>query len=312
MFFSIIVPIYNVEKYLHECVDSVLSQTFHDFEIILVDDGSPDACPDICDEYKQKDSRIKVIHKENGGLSDARNAGLELAKGEYIIFIDSDDYWDDNKALEKIYNIIAERSPDVITWRFKKLFEDSGKIVPYGYSISKEKEEVFSEWIKSRNLTVSAAWKAIKRELFFKNQLTFVKGVYAEDVEWCARLLLVSNTMVPSNLDFYIYRQHLGSITHKIGEKNIRDLREHINAIEKMAATAKEEKKENLMCFLAEEFCNFIIVMTRYKEYKTQIKWIKQKAYLLKRASSKKSKLLKLMIKCIGVRLSIKLVDLIR
>ena len=293
-------------------MESIIRQTFLDFELILVDDGSPDGCPEICDEYAKKDARIKVIHKENGGLSDARNAGLELAKGEYIIFIDSDDYWDDNKALEKIYNIIAERRPDIITWRFKKLFEGSEKIVPYGYSISKEKEAVFSEWIRSRNLTVSAWGKAIKSELFINNQLNFVKGVYSEDIEWCARLLLVSNTIVPSNLDFYMYRQRSGSITHKIGEKNIRDLREHINAIEKMAATANEGKKENLMCFLAEEFCNFIIVMTRYKEYKTQIKWIKQKAYLLKRVSSKKSKLLKLMIKCIGVKLSIKLIDLIR
>ena len=312
MLFSIIVPVYKVENYLNQCVDSILNQTFQDFEIVLVDDGSPDACPDICDEYAKKDSRIKVVHKENGGLSDARNAGIAVACGEYFIFIDSDDYWDDTDALWKIYNIIAERSPDVITWRFKKLFEDSGKIVPYGYFISKEKEAVFSEWIRGGNLTVSASGKAIKSELFINNQLNFVKGVYSEDIEWCARLLLVSNTMVPSNLDFYIYRQRSGSITHKIGEKNIRDLREHINAIEKMAATAKEAKKENLMCFLAEEFCNFIVTLTAYKDYKEEINFIKEKKHLLKWASSKKSKILKWMITFIGIKLTIKLIGLAR
>ena len=89
---SAIVPVYNVEKYIYRCVDSILNQTFSDFELILVDDGSPDNCPQICDEYAKKDSRIKVIHKENGGLSSARNAGLDIASGEWISFIDSDDW----------------------------------------------------------------------------------------------------------------------------------------------------------------------------------------------------------------------------
>lgn len=89
---SIIVPVYNVEAYLCRCIDSILAQTFTDFELILVDDGSPDNCSSICDEYAKKDSRIVVVHKENGGLSDARNTGLDIAKGEYIGFVDSDDF----------------------------------------------------------------------------------------------------------------------------------------------------------------------------------------------------------------------------
>ena len=88
---SVIVPIYKVEKYLNKCVDSIINQTYKNLEIILVDDGSPDSCPDICDKYEKKDNRVKVIHKKNGGLSDARNAGLDIANGEYISFIDSDD-----------------------------------------------------------------------------------------------------------------------------------------------------------------------------------------------------------------------------
>ena len=89
---SVIVPIYNVEKYLDRCVDSIINQTYKNLEIILVDDGSPDNCPQMCDDYAKKDSRIKVVHKENGGLSDARNVGMEVATGEYVSFIDSDDY----------------------------------------------------------------------------------------------------------------------------------------------------------------------------------------------------------------------------
>ena len=106
--FSIIVPVYKAEKYISECVDSVLAQTFEDFELILADDGSPDRCPEICDEYAKKDSRIKVIHKNNGGASSARNSGIDAACGEYIIFLDSDDYWEGNYTLQRL----AEKSKD--------------------------------------------------------------------------------------------------------------------------------------------------------------------------------------------------------
>ena len=107
MFFSVIVPIYNVEKYLSRCIDSVLSQTFADFELILVDDGSPDNCPEICDKYVQKDHRIKVVHKENGGLVSARQAGVSIAKGDYIFNLDGDDAITPD-ALMSAYQIILD------------------------------------------------------------------------------------------------------------------------------------------------------------------------------------------------------------
>ena len=98
--FSIIIPIYKVEKFICECIDSVINQTLKNIEIILVDDGSPDNCPKICDEYAQKDKRITAIHKANGGLSSARNTGLKKAQGEYVLFLDSDDYYFRNDFLE--------------------------------------------------------------------------------------------------------------------------------------------------------------------------------------------------------------------
>ena len=100
MKFSIVVPIYKTEKYLKQCVDSILSQSFTDFELILVDDGSPDNSGKMCDDYAQKDCRVRVIHKQNGGLSDARNAGIKEAKGDYLCFLDSDDFWLTDKVLE--------------------------------------------------------------------------------------------------------------------------------------------------------------------------------------------------------------------
>lgn len=109
---SIIVPVYKVEKYLHKCVDSILKQTFKDFELILVDDGSPDKSGDICDEYARKDNRVRVIHKENGGVSDARNVGIDIAEGEYIGFVDGDDYIASDM-YEVLYNSLIDNSADI-------------------------------------------------------------------------------------------------------------------------------------------------------------------------------------------------------
>lgn len=103
MFFSVIIPIYNVEDYLEQCVNSVLNQTYKDLEIILVNDGSKDKCPEMCDDFAKKDERILVLHKKNGGLSSARNFGMDHASGKYILFLDSDDYWSEKEALNKLH-----------------------------------------------------------------------------------------------------------------------------------------------------------------------------------------------------------------
>ena len=117
---SVIVPIYNVENYLRRCVDSILKSTYENLEIILVDDGSTDECPTICDDYAKKDPRIKVIHKKNGGLSDARNKGLDIATGEYISFIDSDDYIE-SSMFQRIFEAISTKDVDLVFIREKSV-----------------------------------------------------------------------------------------------------------------------------------------------------------------------------------------------
>lgn len=118
MFFSVIVPVYKVEKYLPACIESVLSQTFSDFELVLVDDGSPDMCGKICDDYKEKDERIKVVHKSNGGLASARRAGIKVAQGKYVFNLDSDDLIE-NDTLECAYNIINDTNCEIVSFAYK-------------------------------------------------------------------------------------------------------------------------------------------------------------------------------------------------
>ena len=144
---SVIVPVYNVEKYLRKCVDSIVNQTYKNLEIILVDDGSPDNCGKICDEFAEMDNRVMVIHKENGGLSSARNAGLDIATGEYITFVDSDDYIE-NDTYEKVVVAINKFDSDLIFFREKSVDESGKTIYINGDTPSGEIFEIFAVFYK--------------------------------------------------------------------------------------------------------------------------------------------------------------------
>ena len=117
---SVIIPVYNTEKYLKECVESVLAQTYHNLEILLINDGATDLSPQICESYAKQDARIKLIQKENGGLSDTRNTGIKQCSGDYVLFLDSDDYWDDPKMVEKLVDQMQQYPLDILNFRYIK------------------------------------------------------------------------------------------------------------------------------------------------------------------------------------------------
>ena len=162
---SVIVPVYKVESYLHRCVDCILAQTYANLEIILVDDGSPDNCGKICDEYAQKDKCIKVIHKKNGGLSDARNAGLDIAMGEYITFVDSDD-WIHFQYVEILLNNLTKADVDISTCSFvrtpEKMLMDS-KVSESSYHIYSS-EKAIEQTLYQNRLDNSAWGKLYKKD----------------------------------------------------------------------------------------------------------------------------------------------------
>ena len=235
MTFSIIIPIYNVEKYLRQCIDSVLAENFLDCEIILVNDGSPDGCGEICDEYANKFSHIKVIHKHNGGLSDARNAGIKEAKGDYLIFLDSDDYWININKNQK--NYIGEG----ILSDLQLLTNDKIDLIlhPSSDNIRRIPKEIsftnndfinnFEALVKS-NYYVSNAWtKIVRREIIIKNNLFFPKGYIHEDLPYSLALARFVKTFAIYNNPFYQYRVLDDSISHNIKYKNFNDILVHLN-----------------------------------------------------------------------------------
>lgn len=215
---SIIVPVYNVEKYLSNCIDSILNQIFKDFELILVNDGSTDKSLDICKHYKNIDNRICIINKENGGLSSARNAGLDIAKGEYIGFVDSDDYIHP-QMYEILYNQIIKNKADISMCAFKKVSEFDknellGKfILNQEVEISNNEEAVFKLG-ENDSVTYVVAWnKLYKKSLF--NNIRFKEGIIHEDEYIIHRLLYQANKLVYIKENLYFYLQREGSIMDK-------------------------------------------------------------------------------------------------
>ncbi len=211
---SVIVPVYKVEKYLRKCVDSILNQTFSDFELWLVDDGSPDNCPAICDEYAEKDNRIKVIHKANGGLSDARNAALDVMTGEYVTFVDSDDYIAPDM-LETFYDAIVRNNADIAVGNIKGVSENgelSDFYVPF------TKETILSGTDLLQTMCIPCAQNRLYKTSIFKD-LRYPVGRLYEDLFIYHKILAQINKMVMTGKTAYYYLVRSGSIMH--GEYNI-------------------------------------------------------------------------------------------
>lgn len=214
---SVIVPIYNVEKYLERCVNSIINQTYQNLEIILVNDGSPDNCGTLCDKIAESDNRIKVIHKENGGLSSARNAGLDIATGEYVAFIDSDD-WIEPDFVEVFEKLLTENNAD---------FSACGMITDYGNAIVEnnkndfkafkaDKKEIFNQIIINPDFYGYACNKLFKKDIICN--LRFDETLMScEDLDFCVRLAAKCNSAVYTKEKFYHYMQHSASMTRETG-----------------------------------------------------------------------------------------------
>ena len=218
---SLIIPVYKVEKYLEKCIQSVINQTYENLQIILVDDGSPDNCGKICDEYAKKDHRIEVIHKSNGGLSDARNKWLEIAKGEYIGFVDSDDYIEADM-YEVLYNLLKQYNADVSICNFYTVSQGKIAIKNAENGIKEyNRIEILKEVLLDNNIQ-SYAWnKLYKKELF--DEIKYPVGKKYEDIGTTFYLLEKCNKVVVTGKPEYYYINRQDSIVNNVTETTITD-----------------------------------------------------------------------------------------
>ena len=283
---TVIVPIYKVEKYLNRCIDSIINQTYNNLEIILVDDGSPDNCGKICDKYAKKDKRVKVIHKKNGGLSDARNTGIDIAKGKYIAFVDSDDFIAPNM-YEVLYKNIKKEDADISIANYYK-FENEEEISD---DTQEEKITIYTRDEMYENMyndylgTVVAWNKLYKKSLF--NEIRYPVGKIIEDSAIIHYLIYTSEKIVITNLQLYFYFQRQTSIMNT-PQINLLDeldfLYERVNFFEKIGLQEKS-------CYniTIEKYINRLIqlyyLFHKTKQYKKSIceKYFKYMEVLLKK-----------------------------
>lgn len=205
---SIIVPVYKVEKYLAECVKSILSQSFENFELLLVDDGSPDRCPQMCDEYSLKDSRVVTFHKKNGGQSSARNFGLNHAKGRYIMFVDSDDLLAE-EALKHLYHEITTTNADVVLGKVVRFITETGVSRPYTRLDTRKEmsgKEALQVLMKGVLLNISVCGGIYKREIWEK--LRMPVDYICEDMYVTPSIYLKANKIIYVPEMFYLYRDN--------------------------------------------------------------------------------------------------------
>ncbi len=264
---SVIIPIYNVEPFLRRCLDSILNQIYTNVEIILVDDGSPDNCPQICDEYAAKDCRIVVIHKKNGGLSDARNAGLDVCRGEYVTFVDSDD-WVDEKYVDILLDNLVKENADVCICENVKtdgnLCLSNRNIYTKSYSSAEALRHLFKG--KHTAFAISCG-KIYKKSLF--NHVRFPVGKFHEDEFTTYILFYKAKKIIYTSEILYYYYQRSGSI---VSSRHPWDVLEFL---ESRYLFFKEKKENALLPYLLPPLCWQLLCASWYEwlhddEKKTQ------------------------------------------
>lgn len=320
---SVIIPVYKVEEYLKQCVDSVLKHTTDVMEIILVDDGSPDRCPMICDEYqKLYSSRIQVVHKKNGGLSDARNAGLQYAHGEYIAFLDSDDYWSEEIFFDEMLHKLRTRKFDVVVYGCCDLFVKTGVQKPsrIGYDAAfmetHTRTEVI-EYLRKCNLFPGAAWLiCVKNKLLQDNHILFKTGITAEDYDWLLEVFTHAETFSAYDQLLYIYRYgRNGAITSDISLSRIDGLLYTTDKwLKRMNQEEDKRLKKTILGYVAYIYGTSFQVVSRmnHTDRKAAVSRLREYRTVLEYADKRKSKALRIATKIVGIQNTIELLRILR
>ena len=304
MKFSIILPCYNVEKYIRACIDSILQQTYKDFEVILVDDGARDSTPQICDEYAEKDTRVRTIHKPNGGQADARNIGLEAAQGDYICYVDSDDFL----ANDNVLQLLADKTdgnPDIVHYKFQEWFESDGHIAPcrFDYRIPTKGRSVADIYCDLIDKDAYYNSKIIRRGLLMENEIRFEKGIVGEDNEWYYHVVMVAKSLALVDEPLYIYRRRQGSTTTAITRKNLVDQLHVLDKWEKILQTKATDSRTSVVrSSLAKQYCSALIIYAGLKDVSDLYPELKRKSHMLRYSRNKRVIVFRRMKRLLGIK----------
>ena len=284
---SIIVPIYNVQNYLEECVNSLLAQTHKEIEVILVDDESPDNCPQMCEDFAKKDSRIKVIHKKNGGLSSARNAGLDIATGNYIMFIDSDDFVEHNM-VEELLAIKAQSNADIVCGGMYRYTNGTAEVIPS--TVSKENIEILDNTTALKKLLLRTIDCSSCNKLYSKTfigETRFKEGRNNEDHPFLFELYQKSCTIAYTNKAYYYYRYNQASITKTFNDRSF-DIIKNIDDLEKEIETKKLDIEKEFRLYKSYVYLIIVFLLQKNNckekfnsEYNKIVKYIKQNIWYI-------------------------------
>lgn len=209
---SIIIPLYNTEDYISQCIESIICQTYRNIEVIIINDDSTDRSLELCNSFAEQDSRIRVYSQVNSGPSVARNWGVKLANGDYVVFVDSDDYWMSCDHLQELVDMLHPED-DFVGFNCAYYFSKKDtykKWVAYDSSL-KSKDDIICALVKSGTFPMSPCTKIIKREFLLKNGINFIPNTYCEDIPWFIRLLEKSKQCSFKNLYMYVYRKNLST-----------------------------------------------------------------------------------------------------
>ncbi len=268
---SVIVPIYKIEAYITECIESILNQTYRDLEVILVDDGSPDKCGGICDLFAQKDSRVVVLHKENGGLSDARNHGILRATGDVLSFVDGDDVLDLH-CFEKMMEQMQKNDADIVECKYLS-FEDGTTPKADGSDPAAEIQvRTPAEWIMEtgrRDYESCVAWGKLYRRAIFED-VRFPLGRLHEDEATTYKAVYRANKVVRMEEKLYFYRQRAGSITD--GKKNLRSLTDTVLAFEERYKFFAENGEKDIAAFTYAQY-GLVLIGQLKRKYELTGEW---------------------------------------
>lgn len=314
-FFSVIVPAFNVSPYVGECLESLVGQSLRDLEVIVVDDGSSDETATICRRFESADGRVRLVEKTNGGLSSARNAGMARATGDYLVFVDGDDYYDDPQFLSLLRcHLQGSGLPDMVVFGRKSHYPDRDADVPDSAVLDEganglDVASLLERLVRSDSLSISACTRATRRQFALEHRLWFEEGLLSEDIEWTLRAFNVASSVSVIDAKPYVHRRgRPGSISGSVGAQNLRD---GIRTIEKYASEfeyTSDRMRQVLQGFIAYEFCVFcgLMLYSPPGQRKGLLVRLERLQWLLTTDMSPKVRLVRKLVRFLGFRSTVR------